>query len=102
AGNIIGCLVWGLVPWRAGLAGVSLRVNFSRPGRVKTPGPFLASCFLIRSIRASKTSPICFLLRLVLVASSWKIADLVIDLALVLLTVAFFAMTPPCENGCGI
>src|SRR5262249_41860459 len=90
--NSVFCLVIGWMPSRALVAGLRTVLSLSRPGMVKTPGPFLPSCPLIRAVSLSKTSRTCFLLSFVSVASCWTTADLVIALAL---PVWFSAMTPP-------
>src|SRR5262249_57232988 len=67
---MVGSLVNGLMPGRALVAGLWTRLSFNRPGTLNVPGPFLPSCALMRSISASKTSPTCLRVRLVLVAIS--------------------------------
>src|SRR5262249_3356563 len=78
--KVVFCLVIGWMPSRALVAGLWTFFSFSRPGMVKTPGPFLPSCALIRSVSASKTATTCFLLSWVLVETSCTTAALVIAL----------------------
>jgi len=61
AENIIFSPVKGLVPSRALVAGLLRIFNLRRPGRVKTPGPFLPSCSTMIVWRESRTETTCFL-----------------------------------------
>src|SRR5438067_7644535 len=45
--NICSCLVNGLMPMRALVAGFWMTVIFMRPGTTKVPGPFFPTWFLI-------------------------------------------------------
>src|SRR5262249_48047957 len=80
--KVVFLLVIGWMPSRALVAGLWTFFIFARPRMVKTPGPFLPSCCLIRSVRASRTPPTCFLLSWVSVAKCWTTADLGIALPL--------------------
>ena len=61
AENIIFSPVKGLVPSRALVAGLLRIFSLRRPGRVKTPGPFLPSCSTMMVWRESRTATTCFL-----------------------------------------
>src|SRR5262249_8392123 len=78
---MIGSFVPGLVPWRAGVAGLKTLLIFKSPGRADTPGPFLLTSRLMILVSASKKAPTCFLDNSVSFDSSWKISDLVAALA---------------------
>src|SRR5205085_10529840 len=78
------------IPLRALVAGLRFSRIRSNPGMVNTPGPFLLSSRLISPDRASKTSAICFLVKSVFSASSWKTADLL--MAFLALGVLFSAI----------
>src|SRR5262249_19768563 len=82
---IMGSPVCGLRPWRALVASFSTRLILSRPGTVKTPGPFLPISLWMSVTSSSKTVAICLRLCDVLVASSVKMAVFVAALALALL-----------------
>src|SRR5439155_500787 len=69
--------VWGLRPGRALVAGFSTRLILSRPGRLKTPGPFLLSSALMSLPSSSKKVVTCFFDSCVVSASFWYVADLV-------------------------
>ena len=60
---VIGCLVAGLKPGRALVAGLCTTLILYRPGTVRIPGPFLPSSLPCSSKKASKTEETCFLLR---------------------------------------
>src|SRR5207247_4314104 len=77
--------VAGLRPGRAFVAGFSTRLILSKPGKVTTPGPFLPTCSWMKPVRASKTPPICFFVKPVLLDRSWYIALLVADFTLLMM-----------------
>src|ERR1035437_9393655 len=59
AWKICSCLVKGLMPLRFGVAGLAMTMIFSRPGKAKTPGPFLPTAALIWPERASNMDTTC-------------------------------------------
>src|SRR5262249_41613384 len=81
--NICGCLVKGLMPCRALVAGLCTSFNLASPGRGDMPGPFLPISRLMSLDRASKTSATCFRVSFVVVDNSVYTADFVIALPLV-------------------
>src|SRR4051812_41482397 len=79
--NICSCLVKGLMPLRALVAGLLTMVIFMRPGRANTPGPFLPTARSICDAMASRTDPTCLRDSSVAVATAVRISLLVADLA---------------------
>src|SRR5262249_59899611 len=59
----IGCLVKGLIPCLALVAGLCTTLSLSKPGTTKTLGPFFPSGSLINSANPSKTLAPCFFVR---------------------------------------
>src|SRR5689334_3031709 len=57
AANVIGCLVKGLMPWRALVAGFFTTRNLAKPGIVKMP--FFFSSLYAMSAIASRTAFTC-------------------------------------------
>src|SRR5688500_13444155 len=57
--NICSCLVKGLIPLRAVVAGLWTTLIFTRPGSANTPGPFLETALPIWVARAAKTALTC-------------------------------------------
>src|SRR4051794_23543084 len=51
--NICSCLVKGLIPLRALVAGLLMTMIFIKPGTAKMPGPFLPTAALISPASAS-------------------------------------------------
>src|SRR3954466_14428037 len=66
--NICSCLVKGLIPLRALVAGLLMTMIFIKPGTAKMPGPFLPTAALISPASASNTEATCFRLNSVAVA----------------------------------
>src|SRR5204863_3930956 len=84
---MIGCLVAGLKPGRALVAGLCTTLILSRLGTLTTPDPFLPRCLPASSRSASKTDDTCFLLSPVFSARAPKnsvlVAGLTADLSAV-------------------
>src|SRR5262249_12023922 len=57
--NICSCFVKGLIPLRAGTAGLLIVTILSSPDSTKIPGPFLLTFFLASSPSASMTDATC-------------------------------------------
>src|SRR5688500_10045226 len=57
--NICSCLVKGLIPLRALVAGFWITLIFIRPGTANTPGPFLPTADWISPDSASNTDFTC-------------------------------------------
>src|SRR4051812_5591385 len=55
----VSCLVKGLIPLRALVAGLWTTLIFTRPGSANTPGPFLPTADPIWSDRAANTAFTC-------------------------------------------
>src|SRR5205823_4376419 len=57
--NITSCLVKGLIPMRALVAGFWITVIFIKPGTTNMPGPFLPILFLIWPESDSRVAATC-------------------------------------------